>query len=146
MLFRSMDCGEDKPDSSQYYYGLADFDSYRDQGTEWLKEDIKSKAFKKAKFKIAILHIPMLESENAWHGHQYIRDHWGPIFKEANIDLMLCGHKHRFSWNPEEETGINCPIIVAGNDERIDVEITKDKIYSKVVNENGMILGSFEIK
>jgi len=144
--FMLMDCGEDKPDSSQYYYGMADFDRYRDQGTAWLKKNIKSKSFKKAKFKIAIIHIPMLDTENAWHGQQYIRDNWGPIFKDANIDIMLCGHKHRFSWNNEEETGINCPILVAGNDERITVDITKEKIISTVIDIKGNIIGSYEIK
>lgn len=144
--FIMMDGGEDKPDSSQYYYGLADFDNYRDQGTEWLKNDIKSRAFKTAKYKIAIIHIPMLDSENPRHGQQYIRDNWGPVFEKANIDIMLCGHKHRFSWNTEEETGINCPILVAGNNERIEVEVNQEKIKATVIDKTGVILGSYEVK
>jgi len=59
---------------------------------------------------------------------------------------MLCGHTHRFSWNPQEETLINCPILVEGPNDRIDVKVTKDYIIATIINKNGKILGSYELK
>jgi acid phosphatase type 7 len=39
--FVVLDCGEDKPDNNRYYYGLADYDRYRLEQVDWLREHVK---------------------------------------------------------------------------------------------------------
>ena len=51
-----IDCGEDKPDTIPAYAGLLDFDNYRSEQATWLKELVKTKEFKKAKYRIVISH------------------------------------------------------------------------------------------
>ena len=61
--FVVLDCGEDKPDNNRYYYGLADYDSYRLEELEWLKKEVKSDAFRNAKHRIVIVHMPIIKEE-----------------------------------------------------------------------------------
>ena len=53
-----IDCGEDKPDTIPAYAGLLDFDNYRSEQATWLKELVKTKEFKKAKYRIVYLPLP----------------------------------------------------------------------------------------
>lgn len=66
-----MDGGEDKPDSDIEYYGLSDFDRYRADQVAWLKETVASEAFRTAPFKVAIIHVPPVNS--TWHGRSTSR-------------------------------------------------------------------------
>ena len=43
-----LDCGEDKPDSDIRYYGLGDWDAYRQREAAWLKEVVRSEEFRTA--------------------------------------------------------------------------------------------------
>ncbi|KAA6306811.1 hypothetical protein EZS27_041525, partial [termite gut metagenome] len=52
------DIGEDKADNDKEYFGLASFDAYREKQTIWLEQQLKSKAARKAKFRIVLIHIP----------------------------------------------------------------------------------------
>ena len=45
VAFIVLDAGEDKPDTSVEYSGLADYDSYRQEELEWLKEAVKDPLF-----------------------------------------------------------------------------------------------------
>lgn len=45
--FVLLDCGEDKPDSHPVYYGLNSFEQLRNDQLDFLRDEIKSKAFKK---------------------------------------------------------------------------------------------------
>ena len=57
-----IDCGEDKPDTIPAYAGLLDFDNYRSEQATWLKELVKTKEFKKAKYRIVISHYPTINT------------------------------------------------------------------------------------
>lgn len=47
-----LDTGEDKKDSHPVYGGAIDFDKYREEQAVWLEEQMKTKAFKKAAFRV----------------------------------------------------------------------------------------------
>jgi hypothetical protein len=49
-----LDSGEDKPDTSPVYAGLADFDRYRREQAVWLKSHIQTKAFQEAAFRVPL--------------------------------------------------------------------------------------------
>lgn len=70
-----LDSGEDKAGSHPVYAGLTDFDAYRTEQAEWLKQLVKSKEFRKAKYKIVVSHFPLVmdkqwQEEKMWYGWQ----------------------------------------------------------------------------
>jgi len=56
--FVVMDTGEDKEDGHWAYSGLTDFDAYRQQEAEWLAREVASPAFKQARFRVLVAHMP----------------------------------------------------------------------------------------
>jgi hypothetical protein len=78
--FLVLDSGEDKPDDSPVYAGLADFDAYRREESEWLKAEVRSGAYANAPFRIVIVHMPPF-------GQGYTPESlgrlWGPVLNEA---------------------------------------------------------------
>jgi len=96
--FIVLDGGEDKPDDSKEYSGLVDFDQYRYQELEWLKNEVASAEFKKAHFKIVVVHMPIMQNKKNWYGMAFLAEHFGPVLKDAGIDLMISGHTHRNAW------------------------------------------------
>ena len=69
--FVILDTGEDKPDTEPVYAGIVDFDGYRIEQAAKLKLEIESKAFKKAAFRIVMMHIPPRFS-GEWHGPKWM--------------------------------------------------------------------------
>jgi hypothetical protein len=87
--FVCLDSGEDKPDDHPAYSGLAAFRSYREQQTPWLRTEAASPAFRAARFRVVLIHIP--PPADAW-----IREHWHPILASAGVDVIYSGHTHRW--------------------------------------------------
>ena len=114
VCFVVLDCGEDKPDSDIEYSGITDYDNYRTEQKKWLAEAILSKDFTEAKFKVAIIHMPPLSDRPVWHGTKEVLEKFVPILNDANIDVMLCAHTHRYS-NNKPNSAVKFPVIVNGN-------------------------------
>jgi predicted phosphodiesterase len=110
VCFVVLDCGEDKPDSDIEYSGITDYDNYRTEQANWLREAIKSKDFTEAKFKIVILHMPPAAGRPLWHGQKEIMEKFVPILNDANVDAMLCGHIHRYL-HEKPNAEIKFPVI-----------------------------------
>ena len=53
-----LDCGEDKPDNDIEYGNLADYDAYRVEESEWLRQVVASESFRNAAARIVFLHLP----------------------------------------------------------------------------------------
>lgn len=141
--FIVLDSGEDKPDTHPVYAGLADFDAYREKQAEWLSQDVQGEGFKSAIFRIAFSHIPPFGG-NDWHGEQYVRKSWGPIFNEARIDLLICAHTHRFDKLDPDEKHVY-PILIGGTDTLIRAEVTQTKLLITVTDTDGKIRESFTL-
>jgi len=139
-----LDCGEDKPDDDDSYFGLMQSDLYRAQEAEWLKEIVKSKEFVDAPVKIAVLHIPPAKS--GWHGQVQITELISPILDEAGIDLMLSGHHHKYSYNEPGTRKSNYPVIINGATEKHVLHVTKDGIEWTRIDRTGAVLGTGTIK
>lgn len=60
--FTVLDTGEDKEDTHPVYAGIVNFDEYRREQAEWFKQVAETKAFKKAKFRVVMMHIPVYYS------------------------------------------------------------------------------------
>lgn len=148
--FIVMDGGEDKEDTHWEYSGLVDFDRYRDEQKRWLEEEIQTEAYKKAVFRIVLVHMPHRQSEDR-HGTNDLYEKWRPLFNKGKIDLMISGHTHRYAV-VEPEKGIHdYPIIIGGSpkDGRatvIGVDATKDNLDVVMTRDDGEVVGKYQIK
>ena len=57
IFFVILDTGEDKPDNDIEYAGITDYDNYRTEQVNWLREVLQSKEYKEAPFKIIVGHM-----------------------------------------------------------------------------------------
>ena len=116
--FIVLDCGEDKPDDNQFYFGLADYDNYRMDEAEWLDREVKKPEFKNAQYKIVCIHMPITlqtpGEEKTGHGPADCSAKFAPILNKAGVDLLLTGHTHRFKVIRQQKGVTNFPIIVGG--------------------------------
>ncbi|MDD3036884.1 FN3 domain-containing metallophosphoesterase family protein [Bacteroides sp.] len=139
-----LDCGEDKPDKTPVYAGLNDFDNYRTEQAKWLKELVKTKEFKKAKYRIVISHFPMVnsisEGQDTDHGIDDLAAKMLPILNKANINIMISGHTHRYAFFETGSGGNNFPVIVGSNQSATRLDIQDGEIKAKVIDKDGKIL------
>ena len=130
VCFLSLDCGEDKPDSDIEYGGLADYDAYRREECEWLREAVASEAFRNASARVVFLHIPL--DAGTWHGSKHLRELFLPILNEAGIDVMFSGHTHRYGFHPADND-TRFPIVVNDNQSYVQCDITADRIVVRII-------------
>ena len=138
-----LDSGEDKPDDNNEYFGLVKFDPYRVAQREWLKQEIKKKEFKKAKYKVVFSHIPPFYSGD-WHGTMHCREVWADVFNEAKIDLLISGHTHVAGIHPKVEGLHNYPIVIGGGPKdgqrtMIEVKADEQSFHLKLIDDSGKI-------
>jgi hypothetical protein len=134
-----LDCGEDKPDSDIRYYGLSTTDAYREQEARWLKGVVESEEYRAAPLHIVVLHM-IPGGKSSWHGEQEIRRLFVPILNEASVDIMLCGHYHRYQWIDDGSRGTNFPILVNSNRDKLVVKADRRGIDIDVVNTGGEVI------
>lgn len=134
-LFIMLDGGEDKPDSDIEYGGLSAFDSYRKEQAEWLKTVVASDEFKNAPLKIVVIHVPPFTS--TWHGTLQVGELFVPILNQAGVDLMLCGHTHRYSLQTKGQNGNNFPILTNSNQEIVEVSVKGKQIEVTLKDKTG---------
>lgn len=118
VFFLMLDGGEDKPDSDIRYYGLAATDAYRRQEAEWLRRVVASEEYRQAPLHVVFLHM-VPGGRESWYGEQELRRLFVPILNEADIDVMLCGHYHRYRWIDDDSRGTNFPILINSNNDRL---------------------------
>jgi predicted phosphodiesterase len=146
--FVILDCGEDKPDEHEVYYGLNDFTQHRKDQAEFLKKEIASEAFKSAAKRVLIHHIPIYGMrETAFNPGL---DYWGEILADAPFDVGLSAHTHRYAYHPKGTRGNNFPVMIGGSSEdaRATVAILKKQgkqMTLTVLNIEGEILLSVEL-
>ena len=136
IFFIALDTGEDKPDDDIEYSGFTDYDNYRSEQALWLKDVVKSDAFRKAKYRIVIEHIPPAIDADAWHGSLEVSQKFVPILNNADIDLMICGHTHSFSYHPENQN-MRFPILITSNHGVVAAEANTAQLHVKIVDVNG---------
>jgi len=136
VFFIMLDTGEDKPDNDIEYSGITDFDNYRTQQAEWLRGVVQSDEFKNAKYRVVIAHMPPVPLEDLWHGPQDFLNKMIPILNEAGVDIMFCGHLHRYVYQ-EPSDRFRFPIVVNSNTSYAAFRTDGDKFHVEVVNEDG---------
>lgn len=133
-----LDCGEDKVDDHWVYYGLNDFTQLRNEQVDFLKKELSSKDFKKAKKRILIHHIPLYGN----YEKNLCADLWTRLLEKAPFDVSLNAHTHKYAYHPKGELGNNYPVIIGGG-YKMDsatvmiVEKKKNELRIRVLNVKG---------
>lgn len=138
--FVLLDCGEDKPDSHEVYYGMNDFTQHRIDQANFLKEELESGAFTQATKRILIHHIPIFGVNPG--SFSPCSDLWIPVLKGAPFDISLNAHTHRFRVIEKGEAGNNFPVIIGGGNKEPDgtvmvLEKKGDRLTVEVINASG---------
>jgi len=147
--FLILDSGEDKTDDNVEYGGLTAFDQYRETQKKWLEKEIESSEFKKAEFRILLIHISPWHSGD-WHGTMHCREVFGPLLNKAKIDLQISGHTHRYMTHDADATH-NFPIVIGGGPLEgkrtlIKLHATKKELDLKMVRDDGEVVGKYKIQ
>lgn len=136
-----LDCGEDKPDDHWVYYDLNDFTQLRNEQVGFLKQELSSKEFKKAKKRVLIHHIPLYGN----YEKNLCADLWTKLLEKAPFNVSLNAHTHKYAYHPKGELGNNYPVIIGGG-YRMEgatvmiLEKKKDEMRIRVLNAKGETL------
>lgn len=145
VCFIVLDTGEDKPDSDIEYSGITDYDNYRTEQAEWLRQAVKSDEFRKAKYKVVIAHMPPQPIKELWHGPQEVLEKFVPILNEAGIDVMLSGHLHRYI-PCQPDARVKFPVIVNSLDNVISAQTQGNELLLEMRNTQGALVDKIVIK
>jgi predicted phosphodiesterase len=145
--FVILDTGEDKEDEHQVYADLVDFDQYREQQAIWLEQEINKAAFKKAAFRVVLMHIPPRYSGDA-HGPTHCTQLFEPIMNRGKVDLVLSGHTHKYKIHPPVKGQNSYPIIIGGGPVKgtktiTKVIATKDQLKVTMLGDSGLEVGNY---
>jgi predicted phosphodiesterase len=148
--FVILDTGEDKEDAHPVYAGIVDFDHYRIEQAAWLKQEIESKEFKKASFKVVMMHIPPRFSGDA-HGPKHCTEIFEPLLNKGKVDLVLSGHTHKYMVHQPDAKLNNYPLIIGGGPAagtRTLTKITIDKhtLTLSMLDDSGKEVGNYSAK
>ena len=146
--FVILDSGEDKTDDNVEYGGLSAFDRYRETQKKWLEKEVESSDFKKAQFRILLIHISPWHSGD-WHGTMHCREVFGPVLNKAKIDLQISGHTHRYMTHDADATH-NFPIVIGGGPLEgkrtlIKLHATSKELNLKMIRDDGEVVGKYVI-
>jgi UDP-2,3-diacylglucosamine pyrophosphatase LpxH len=144
--FIILDCGEDKPDNNRYYFGLADYDTYRLKETEWLKEEVKSEAFRNAKYRIVMVHMPIIREVKQNWGMKFMADNYGSVLQNSGIALMLSAHIHRNAFYEKGDSGFGYPVLINSNNSFVEVVADNLGIKVLVKDVTGKLISEYNFK
>ena len=142
--FIVMDSGEDKADSHPVYASLVDFDHYRTEQAEWLEREVQSAEFKNARYRIVLFHIPPFTGSRG-HGSNDITEKWGGILNDANIDIVISGHHHRYARMEPEEGKNQFPVLILGKDMIMQTDVSEKDLFFSIRNKNDQLVDEFSI-
>lgn len=145
--FVIIDTGEDKEDAHPVYAGIVDFDQYRVEQAEWFKQEINSKAFKKAPFRIVLMHIPPRFSGDA-HGPTHLTALFDPLLNKGKVDLVLSGHTHKYKVHLPNTEANQYPLIIGGGPSQgtrtlTKVSINENELKVSMLDDSGKEVGQY---
>lgn len=138
ICFIMLDCGEDKPDSDLEYYGITDYDTYRSEQAAWLETLSQDEAFRTARFRIAVCHMPPSTRPDVWHGQREVMEKFVPVLNRLGIDLMLCGHEHRYEFEPASQK-IAFPVLTNSNETAVVATFDGKQLQVEVIDPKGNV-------
>jgi hypothetical protein len=126
-----LDTGEDKPDETNVYAELNRTTPYRDAEYEWLAHHTRTDArFASAPFRVAVMHQPQ------WGWLADGNQRWIQLASDAGVDLVIAGHRHRFSY-AAPQAGRAYHLLIVGQDQVARVDATLDQLTVVVTDIDG---------
>lgn len=144
--FTVLDSGEDKPDNDMNYYGLADFDAYRLKELVWLKEEVKSYSFRNAKYRIVMIHMPVIREEKQNWAMKFLADNFGPVLSNAGVNLVMSAHIHRNMYYEKGKSGFDYPVLVNSNNSFVEVAADNNGIRAVVKDVTGKTIAEYNLR
>lgn len=144
-FFLVLDSGEDKVDNDIENQGRLCSEPYLDKESEWLKSVVESEDWKTAEKRIVFSHIPP-QVENAWHGNLNLSQKFLPVLNGAGVDLMLCGHVHKYSFREVGSTDAGFPVITNAQHQRMEITASAGKISVRIYDTDGKLTHSVDIQ
>lgn len=132
-----LDCGEDKPDDTWVYYGLNDFTGLRQQQVDFLKQELKSKEFRRAKHRVLIHHIPIWGNVDKY---QPCTELWAPLLKNAPFDVDIAAHNHDYVEYQPVKGEHPFPVIIGGGPKPSEATMTIVKRRGKTLTTEVKLL------
>lgn len=147
--FIVLDTGEDKPDDAPVYAGLVEFDTYREEQARWAEQIMKSKAFKKAPFRVVLMHIPAQYSGD-WHGATHVKKLFSPLFDTYKVDMAISGHTHKYGVHPPVAGQHQYPVIIGGgpkdgNRTLIQLRADAKKLDVVMLRDDNQEVGRYQV-
>ncbi len=141
--FVLLDCGEDKPDDTEVYYGMNDFTQHRKDQAQFLQTELAKPEFTAAARKVLIHHIPIYGKAVAKFNP--CKELWQPYLVTAGFDVSLNGHLHRYELIEKGASENNFPVVIGGGykEENATVMILKktgEQLNLRVVHAKGNTL------
>ena len=158
--FVVLDTGEDKIDGHREYGGMVDFFRYRREEGEWLRREVQSEAFRRAKYRVVLCHMPFPSARAAdperhaekgvFLGMADAFAQFGATLEAAGIDLMFCGHTHVAAVIAPEAGRHSYPVLQGGGpkgDGRtvIRAEADDEALTATILSASGATLGSCRV-
>ena len=151
--FTVIDTGEDKEDEHPVFAGLVEFDAYREEQLEWFKNEVsKSDSFVNAKFRVVLMHIPFLYSDN-WYTTLQLRDMYAELFNKTKIDVCISGHTHEYKLREPgtvDNFTHNYAIVIGGGPKKGERTLTKlkannNKLEISILDDKGKEVESYKM-
>ncbi|MGD0499683.1 MAG: metallophosphoesterase family protein [Bryobacteraceae bacterium] len=157
--FIVLDTGEDKADSHPEYSGLVDFAAYRREEAKWLRAEVKTEAFHRAKYRVVFAHMPFpaggrrsvqTTQPNAFTGMEDDFQSFGATLEEAGIDMMISAHVHSAAIIDPEPGRHSYPIVRGGGPRDqgrtvIRVNVTDRTIEAVILRPDGSAFGACRV-
>ena len=102
---------------------------------------LASEEFRNASARIVLLHIPL--GNGTWHGNIHLEELFLPILNDADIDVMLSGHTHRYSFHPANDK-VRFPVLVNDNASLLKCDVGDGKITARIYGPEGTVTHSHE--
>ena len=143
-----LDSGEDKMDTSDEYYGMASFYSYREEMARWFEQLIQTDEFRTAKYRIVICHFTLLmdngKPTDKFGGEPQLISLILPLLKQCDIDMLISGHIHPATYTHVDKDyqgkGNQFEEYNIGAHSAMRIDIANGNINLKIVSPKGSVL------
>jgi predicted phosphodiesterase len=129
-----LDTGEDKPDDTNVYAELNRTVPYRANELRWFRDHVETTArVAEAPFRVIVMHQPQ------WGWLADGSGEWIDTANEAGVDLVIAGHRHRFSYTPPgPDVAHSYHLLVVGQDQvaRVDATAAELQVVVTDTDEN----------
>ena len=157
--FIVLDTGEDRPDSHADFSGLTDFHRDRIEAAEWLRAEVKTAAFLRARYRVVFAHMPFAATPappragaapGPLTGMEDDFQNFGPTLDQAGIDMMISAHLHSAVIVNPEPGRHSYPIIRGGGPKDqsrtlIRVDVKGSTLEAAILRPDGTTVGTCKV-